>query len=368
MAPGRLSSQWRGGTVEAVMLRTALHDHLAAGGAVHAPDRGVLLPSHFGDPQGEYAALVDGAALVDLGYRVLVVASGADRVSFLHGMLTNDIAGLRPGEGCPALLLTIQGRVTADLRVAVLPEEILLDVDVRARADLQAALEALIIADDVTLADPREATALIALEGPQAMALLPSEIQELPPYAHAVASIAGVPARIVRASEVKGPGAIAHVPAARASRLWDALVRAGARPCGLEALEGRRVEVGVPRIGLDMGAGTLSLELPLTHAVSDRKGCYLGQEVVARGTARGQVRRTLVPLLLDDPAPSPGAPVLENGKEVGRVTSVARAFGLGGLPVALALVRREVAEPGRELRIAEGETSTRARVAIWPLA
>src|SRR3989454_1714495 len=197
------------------MAETALHAHLAARGAVHGDERGVLLPRRFGDPAAEYAALREGAALVDLGFRTVVRATGADRVTFLHGMLSNDIASLGPGAGCPALLLTIQGRVTADLRVAALPDALLLDVDVRARAALAMALEKLIIADDVELGEPGEPLALIGLEGPGAARLVPDGAP-LAPYAHTVATLAGVPVRAQRASEVRGPGFVLQVPAVRA--------------------------------------------------------------------------------------------------------------------------------------------------------
>lgn len=354
------------------MLVTALNDHLAARGAVYAADRGVLLPRRFTDAAAEYTALMHQAALIDLGYRTLVVASGADRTAFLQGMLTNDVARLEPGDACPALLLTIQGRVTADLRVLVLGDRTLLDVDVRAKDALLAALEALIIADDVTLADPDEPLAAIAVDGPRALELLPEAVHDLAPWTHRSATIAGVAVRVLRASEVKGPGAILYAPAPAAPALWDALEGAGARACGMEALESRRLEVGVPRIGLDMGPSTLSLELPVGDAVSDRKGCYLGQEVVARGTARGQVRRTLAPLLLDLPAegrlPEPGAVVRDGSKAVGHLTTVGRAFGLGGRPAALAMLRREHAAPGHELLVVGDAGNVRARAMTWPLA
>ena len=350
------------------MEETALHAHLAASGAVHADDRGVALPRHFGDPEAEYAALTRGAAVVDLGFRTLVRATGPDRATFLQGMLTNDVAGLAPGAGCPALLLTIQGRVTADVRVAALPDELLLDVDVRARDALVSALEALLVADDVELAAPAEATALIALDGPDAAAVLGAAISpDLAPFAHVETRVAETGTRAMRASEVRGPGVILHVPAVRAAVVWDALVAAGATPCGMDAVEGRRVEVGVPRIGLDMGAKTLALEVPVEEALSITKGCYLGQEVVARGTARGHVNRRLVPLLLQGPAPSPEASLVRDGKEVGHITTVARAFGAGAL-AALGFVRREHWEPGTELAVRGGHAVTVARVASWPLA
>src|SRR6266705_2799208 len=366
-AVGRLSRRSGRRIAASAMLETALHSHLAARGAVHAEDRGVVLPRRFGDdPAAEYAALREGAAVVDLGFRTVVRATGADRAAFLQGMLTNDVASLVPGTGCAALLLTIQGRVTADVRVVALEDALLLDVDVCARAALVEALEKLIIADDVELGEPGEPLALIGVEGPGAARLLPDG-ERLAPYAHAVVTLAGVPVRAQRASEVRGQGFVLHVPAARAAAVWDALVAAGARPCGMEALESRRVEVGVPRIGVDMDGATLALEVPVEDAISATKGCYLGQEVVARGTARGHVNRRLVGLRLEGPEPPPGAPLVREGKEAGRLTSVARAFGAGGL-AALGFVRRDCWEPGTELRVRHGHAVTLARVAELPLA
>ena len=348
------------------MVETALHAHLAARGAEHAADRGVLLPRRFGDPAAEYAALREGAALVDLGFRILLRATGSDRIAFLQGMLTNDVS-LAPGGGCPALLLTIQGRITADVRVAAVEDAVLLEVDVRARDAFVGALTKLIIADDVELVAPADPLALIGLDGPEAARLLGPRAAGLDPYAHAPVDVAGISVRAQRASEVRGPGFVLHVPAAEAGRLWQVLADAGARPCGMEALEGRRVEVGVPRIGVDMDESTLALEVPVNDAISTTKGCYLGQEVVARGTARGHVNRRLLRLRLAGPVPLPGTPLVRDGKEVGRLTSIARAFGTGGM-AALGFVRREHWAPGTELAVGHGHAVTLAQVAELPLA
>ncbi len=347
------------------MFETALHRHLAARGAVHAEDRGIMLPGRFGEPAGEYAAVRGAAAVLDLGFRTIVRAVGTDRVVFLQGMLTNDVATLRPGMGCPALLLTIQGRPTADVRVAVLDDAFLLDVDVRLREALVEALEKLIIADDVELGALPAPLALIGLEGPGAETVL--GVSSLAPWAHAEVVVGGVRLRAVRASEVGGPGFVLHAPAGDAATVWDALIAAGARPCGMEALEGRRIEVGVPRIGLDSDARTLALELPVEAAISSTKGCYLGQEVVARGTARGHVNRRLSGLVLDGPVPPAGTPLLRDGREIGHLTSIGYAFGLGR-PAALGFVRREHWEAGTELEAHHGRVVTRARVTTWPLA
>jgi folate-binding protein YgfZ len=342
---------------------TALHAHLASRGALHAEGRGLALPWRFSpDVAGEYAALREGAALVDLGFRTLVRASGEDRVAFLQGMLTNDVAALASGGGCPALLLTIQGRVTADVRVAALPESLLLDVDVCAAAGLLEALEKLLIADDVELTRLADVT-LIGVEGPRAASLVPGSA-DLASFAHFETSLAGEPVRVMRASDVRGPGLVLHVPSVRAALVWDHLVHAGATPCGMEALERRRIEVGVPRIGLDMGLSTLALEVPVEDAISATKGCYLGQEVIARGTARGHVNRRLVGLELDGEVLVREAGLTHEGKEVGHLTSVAGPLGSRG-PVALGLVRREHWAPGTELGAG---AVTRARVRDFPLA
>src|SRR3989441_7138603 len=253
------------------MAETALHAHLAARGAVHGDERGLALPRHFGDPAAEYAALREGAALVDLGFRTVVRATGADRATFLQGMLTNDVASLAPGAGCPALLLTIQGRVTADVRVVALEDALLLDVDVCARAALVEALEKLIIADDVQLGEPGEPLALIGVGGPGAARLLPDGAR-LAPYAHAVVTLAGVAVRAQRASEVRGPGFVLHVLAARAAAVWDALVAAGARPCGMEALESRRGGGGGARLRGGMEGAARPPGGPAAGAASTAKG------------------------------------------------------------------------------------------------
>jgi len=327
------------------MIETALHAHLVARGAHHADDHGVALPRHFGDAEAEYRALRERAAVIDLGFRTLVLASGADRVSFFQGMLTNDVARLEPGRNRPALLLTIQGRVTADVRVAELGDALGLDVDVRARDELLAALDKLLIADDVELAQAD--VALIGVEGPGA--------------ADAVARMpAGT--RVLRGGELGADGVVVHTSSADAPAVWDAIVAAGAQPCGMDALEGRRVELVIPRIGLDMDQSTLALEVPVDFALSQTKGCYLGQEVVARGTARGHVNRKLVSMALAGPLPPAGTPLVRDGKEVGRLTTVARAYG-AGTGAALGFVRREHWDLGTELAVRHGHAVTIATIA-----
>ena len=314
----------------------------------------------------EYGALRSHAGVYVLDDRVLVRATGADRAGFLQGMLTNDVERLRPGDGCAALLLTIQGRVVADVRVAAVADALLLDVDRGARDAFTAALDRLIIADDVELAAD-ETTTLLGVSGPAAPDVVPG-LAALAPFAHATAEIGGVPVRIVHASAVGGEGAILHVAADAASRVGHTFERAGAVPCGRIALEARRIENGIPRVGVDMGEKTLALELPLEAAISATKGCYLGQEVIARGTARGHVNRRLCGLVFSG-APVAGSRLVRDGHEVGQVTSVAQSPALD-CAVGLGMVRREHWDTGNEMDVLnpDGAAAGTARVAAWPLA
>ena len=150
--------------------------------------------------------------------------------------------------------------------------------------------------------------------------------------------------------------------------MWDALVAAGARPCGMEALEGRRVEVGVPRIGLDMGEKTLALEVPVEDAISSTKGCYLGQEVVARGTARGHVNRRLVAARCSQGrAARPARRWCATARRSG-TSPRWRAPSAPARSAALGFVRREHWEPGTELAVRGGHARHRGARRDWPLA
>jgi folate-binding protein YgfZ len=344
------------------MIQTVLHESLARAGAVAREDRGILLPHDFGDAAREYRALTTDVAVLDYGFRAVVLATGPDRIDFLQGMLTNDVAGLALGQGCGSLQLTIQGRVLADVRVGADADYALLDVDRRVQPGFVAALQRLIIADDVELVDPVPSLAVLGVEGPGVERIVPAA-GGLSPFGWTMTRVGECLVRCMRASDLRAEGVILYVPADSAAQVWEALVAAGAVPCGMAALEARRIERGVPRIGLDMDEHCLSLEVPVDDLVSFRKGCYLGQEVVARGTARGHVNRRLVGLRCDTAAVR-GTALQRDGKDVGGLTSVGTSPITGDV-VALGFVRREHWDPGTVLTLASGG---QAVVAGWPLA
>lgn len=300
-------------------------------------------------------ALRSGAAYSALDDRALLVARGDDRATFLQGMLSNEVAALAAGEGTRALLLTEQGRVTADLRVYVLDDRVWLDVPASARDDVRSALERFIVADDVELEG--EAAIGVAIRGPESPAVLARVAGDgcaaLEPSQHCAATIGDGAVRISRVDDLGGVAFHVWGEAKASAALRDALGEAGAVAAGPAAVEVQRITSGEGRLGSEFGLDTLAPEVPsLESAISYRKGCYLGQEVVERVAARGKVNWKVVPLVAGGPV-SVGSSVRNANGEVGHVTSAAY-HPEEGTTRLLARIRATDADPGTVLQI-EGE-------------
>jgi len=337
------------------MPESALCELARARGATCIEVGGFSVPAAFGDPAAEWRALCEDAALVDLAFRERVRVGGADRVDFLQGMLSNDVRTLAPGRGCPALLLSDQGKVVGDLVVVPLADAVLLDGMATAVAAVVAALERYVVADDVEVAALGGADHAIGLYGPQAAATLARLGPGAPPgdpYGFATLDLAGS-AVLTQRVPVPAPGGfLCYVPAAAAPAWWTRCLDAGVRPAGQRAFDVLRIEGGVPWHGRDVSAETLALEAPLEHAISFTKGCYLGQEVVERVSARGHVNRRLMGLeIAGETAPEAGDRLFAGAREIGWVTSVAWSWRLS-CTVALGYVRREYWAPGTALEVA----------------
>jgi folate-binding protein YgfZ len=340
-------------------------------GAVFQPCFGVALPAHFGDPDREWRAASEGAAAFVAGFRSLIEVRGSDRVSFLQGMLSNDVKALAAGNGTYALQLDDAAKVVSDMRVYAEAERFLLDV-LRPRAEaVLAALERYLVADDVELSVLEDEVPLVGLGGPLARAAA-SEMLGAPldlprPFDHAPSAFAGRPVLVAAASEWGGPGLAFYGPPDVAAPLFAAALEAGAVPLGMEALNVLRVEAGVPWAGVDMDESVLAMEAGLETAISFSKGCYLGQETVERVTARGHVNRRLTGLVLSgETVPPPGAKLQAGGRNVGWVTSAVRSRRLDRV-VALGYVHRRHLASGTELEVLAGHPELRARVTELPL-
>ena len=299
---------------------------------------GLELPARFAGLEAECRALREGAAVYDASLRHWIRMTGEDRVSFLQGMVSNDVKGLAPGRRLHAAVLTQQGRVVTDLGILAAADHFLLDFPAQAAAAGRAALEKYIVADDVEM--EAEPLVLIGVEGPRAAAVLAAVAPGTSLEGLVEVNVAGQAARLAPASVAGEAGCILGVAAAGAPAVWQALRDAGAEPVGFEALDVLRLEAGIPWVGVDMDEEMLVMEADLEDAISFKKGCYLGQEVVERVAARGHVNRRRVGLRIGgDPQPA-RTPLLAAGQEVGWVTSSARSPRLGQT-IGMGYVRRE---------------------------
>jgi tRNA-modifying protein YgfZ len=295
------------------------------------------------DLEPQYRAMREGVVLVDGAGAVLRV-TGADAVDFLQGQITNDVAALEPGRGCYALLLNPKGRILADMRVLMLGrEELLLDSE---QADkLKPTLSMYTIGRDAQVGDAE--MAVRSLLGPDAASAL-----GLDPPADEHASVRGRLAEADAIAVRTAAGIDVLFPSSQAAAVDELLAERVSQRATAELAEIARIESGRPRYGVDMGEQNLPGELGLEQrAVSFTKGCYVGQEPVARMYHRGHPNRHLRGLRLPAPV-SPGTELSRDGKQVGQVTSACVSPDLG--PIALALVRREV-EPGAVVEVSPGD-------------
>jgi folate-binding protein YgfZ len=305
----------------------------------------------------QYRQLREECGLLDRSARGKLAVRGADAAEYLQGQLTNDVEALGPGDGQYAALLDRKGHMQADMRVLrPAAEEILLDTEPEA---LEAALRHLTmysVGREVEIADLTAECAILSLIGPRSAEIAGTAV--LPENACETASVGGV--ECLAAGTAEGIDLIAA--AADAARLREALLEAGAVEVSPAAAEILRIEAGVPRFGAEMGTETMPAEAGIVErAVSFTKGCYIGQETVARLHYKGKPNRHLRGLRLSAAKVEPGAPLRLGEKEVGRLGSVGVSPALG--PVGLAILRRE-AEPGAELSV--GEDGVTARVAALP--
>ena len=324
-------------------LHLPLYDAHVASGARFGDRRGQPVVASYGDGAGESIVLRESAGLVDLPTRGVleVTGPGPVRLEFLQGMLSNDVAGRAPGQGCRAAFLSTRGSVQALVRALVDADAVRLETDFDRILPLQKALEHYRVAAPVRFA-PR-AVAVFALVGPEAEAVLRRAGVEPPPAAaesHAIVAVGGQPTRVARAGDLPGGGFVLHAAPEAAAVAWQALLSAGVRPVGCDALDVRRVEAIRPWWGDDVTEENLLHETGLVaECASFTKGCYVGQEIVARLDARGgNVNKALRGLRLEAPAAA-GTPVTVGGKDVGRVTTAAVSPRLG--PIALAYLHRD---------------------------
>ncbi|MBB4664127.1 YgfZ/GcvT domain-containing protein [Conexibacter arvalis] len=282
-----------------------------------------------------------GAGLVDRSERGKLALTGGEAKRFLQGQVTQDVEALEPGSGAYAAFLTNKGKMLGDLRILDAGDELLLDTERVALQALFTMIRRYSLGFDVELHRRTLERGLLSLVGPESRALLGDAAASLgtAEHDHVAAELDGIPLRLV----ATWAGVDLIVESGRTAELAAALAARGATPVDEEVAEALRVEAGRPRYGVDLDDATIPQEAGLNErAVSFTKGCYVGQETVARLFYKGKPNRHLRGLRLSEPV-APGTELTLDGRRVGAVGGVARSPRHG--PIALALVRRE-AEPG----------------------
>jgi folate-binding protein YgfZ len=288
--------------------------------------------------------------------RGVIAVTGPDGAEYLQGQLTNDVEALQVGEGQYAALLDRKGHMQTDLRVLRSgAEAIQVDLEPATKGAALRHLTMYSIGRDVAVSDATEERTLISLIGPRSAEI--AGTAPLPEFANEATTVAGIEALAVGTRD----GIDLFCAAADRDRLLATLLEAGAVEVSPEAVEIIRVEAGVPRFGAEMDAATMPAEAAIVEdAVSFTKGCYIGQETVARLHYKGKPNRHLRGLKLSGAA-EPGVPLRLGEKEVGTLGGAVVSPALG--PIGLAIVRRE-AEPGTQLTV--GEDGVTAEVVALP--
>lgn len=361
-----------------------IHEQLGA--TLAEKHLGWNIPTQFTDAISEHHAVRKNVGIVDVSYRSRHRLTGEDRAKFLHRIISNDVENLTTGQGTYAMLLTHRGKIIADLNIAVLEDAISIDTAPETTENLFNELDKYIIADDVELSDVTAETGAIAVHGPKSADLVQSVLD--------LNGLAAVPERhncvrkadrdfkhaivCVRTDGTGETGYTLYTAAEALESLWETLMTEGERfkvqPIGWDALESLRIEAGVPRYGTELTDAVIPLEAELEHAIDFEKGCYIGQEIVARMKYRGHPNRLLRGLEVDGkPIPQgdcklrPNATVFNGDKEVGWVTSSTFAPTLAK-EIALGYVRIAVTEAGSRVQVETSDERVDATVVRLPFS
>lgn len=308
------------------------------------------VPLSYKSPIEEYWVTRNQVGLADISHLGLLQVTGKDRLPFLNGLLTNEVLKLNSGNGARSALLNTKARVLADLYIYSRDEGLIIDTGDSPGAKVKEVLDPFIITEDVQIRDITQENVHLTIQGPEA-ANHASDLLGSPlgtrPFEHRMIG----PTMIINRDRIGRTGYDIIVPNDEAEAVWQGLLLKGVTPVGQDALEILRLEAGYPRYGIDVDENIIILEAGYRDAISFTKGCYMGQEVVARATHIGRVNKNLVQFRSEsEHAPSPKSRFNSGGKEAGYVTSAAFSPDLKAV-VGLGYAQRDFAKEGTKLEI-----------------
>src|SRR5882672_12882591 len=320
----------------------------------------------------DYSTVRDGGAgLIDLSARGRILISGTEAVMFLNGLITNDMKTLAVKTWMPAVFPNVQGRLLAAVRVIHREDGFLIETESATRDTVVKLLERFTLAGDFRLADLTRNTAQLSIQGAQAPEIMTAIFGETPANLdrHAVAGVdwQGQQITIIRATHTAEDGLDLFVSASEVETLRDAFIKAGVQAIGNDTIETLRVEAGIARYGVDMDETNVVTETNLDDAVSFTKGCYIGQEIIARIKYRGHVAKKLTGVLLGrNVALESHAKILSSDdKEIGVITSWTASPQLKQT-IALAYVKYDYLEPGTKVKVVSAAQEFPATVTDLP--
>lgn len=304
------------------------------------------------DMETQYRAVRENAGVFNRSKRGKVRAEGADCLRFLHGMVTNAVESLAENEGNYAAVTSARGQTLLDVWVHRLRECIYMETEPGLATKLIETLDRYLIADDVALSDESDAWAIFGVQGPAAYELVGRVVgrvpADLPEHHTVIRAFEGTPIWVTARSYTGEPGFDLRI--AQNDSLRRALVAAGGTPIEWQVEEILRVEAGIPRYGTEIDESVVPLEAGLNHAVDFDKGCYIGQEVIAKMHFRGRPRRYLTGLICNTPV---CGNITVNDKTVGRVTTCVKSLHFNRV-IALAIIRRGYHEAGQRVLLDDG--------------
>ncbi len=315
---------------------------------------------HYGDPRQEFEWANTKAVVFDLSHRGHLEIVGEDRHKFLNGYCTAEIQNLPPGEGCETFLPNIKGKVIGHGFVFAGENSIWLDTVPDSVQPLMAHLSHYALTADVDFLPRSSEVGELYISGPEAIEKLKRreiEVSELPLYGHLETQLKNTPVHVCRVDWFDQPGYLLRFPLAELAEAWDRVRRTGFRPAGIAVFHSLRIQAGLPIYGIDITEDNLAQEVNRTQqAINFKKGCYLGQEPIARIDALGHVNRELRTIQLESVQPPlPGGEIQDaSGKAIGQITSYAMN-PKKHRPVALAYLKREALKPGTEVFVVGDE-------------
>jgi len=343
------------------MKQSKLHGQHVQLGAAFGEAAGWEMPLHYGNAEADYAAVRSGVGIADLSHRGRLNVTGDDRVKWLQSVISNDILPLKSGQGLYSSFLTHKGKMLTYFRVYTLAESFMLeDAGEIGDATLQALRKFLLYGTKAKMENCADTWGLLLVSGPKAADLIKAafaaDVSGLKPLSFMTQDIAGHQALLIRTEETGEVDIEVLIPADGVAPVWEKLWSAGQpmglKPFGTEAREMLRMEAGLPKAGPDLNEDIVPPEANLEgKAFSLSKGCYPGQEVVARMDTYGSVRRRLVGLAVKDPViPTKGAKLFSGDREVGWISSAVRSPSVGSV-IAFGFPLRDFSAPGTALTV-----------------